>query len=177
MRDEGRAAAVHRRAAAFALDYVWIAAWLALIVVVGIGARQAFPGLAAWLFGDPVRGQLVAFGLVTLPISAAFVVAEAAPRGATWGKRRLGLRVEAPDGRLIGRGRSVVRTALKFLPWELSHAAIWRLSIPEAGSEALPITLLVAAWSLVGLNLVLAMAGARRTAYDRLSGTRVVATR
>jgi uncharacterized RDD family membrane protein YckC len=174
VQDHPRGAAVHRRAAAFAFDYLWIVGWLAIVVVGGIGVRQLAPGLAVSVFADPVRGQLVAFGMVTLPISAVFAMAEAAPRGATWGKRRLGLRVEGLDGRAIGIGRSALRTALKFLPWELSHAAIWRFTIPGSVPESVPVGLLAIAWTLVGVNLVAALAGSRRTLYDRLSGTRVV---
>lgn len=174
MHEVGRVAELGRRAAAFAFDYLWILGWLVVVVIVGVGVRAAWPDAAATLFGDPISAELSGFLTVTLPVSLAFAIAEASPRGATWGKRRMRLRVESASGERIGFGRSCLRTALKFLPWELSHAAIWRFALADAGPEAVPITLISLAWILIGVYVVTGLVGSRRTLYDRLSGTRVV---
>ena len=169
-----RTAGLGRRATAFAFDYAWVLGWLVVVVVIGVVVRAAWPDAAAAVFGDPIRAQATGFISVTLPISLAFAIAEASQRGATWGKRRMRLRVESAAGERIGLGRSLVRTALKFLPWELSHAAIWRFAFPESAPEAVPIALISIAWGLIGAYVVTALVGSRRTLYDRLSGTRVV---
>ena len=164
-----------RRAGAFGLDYLLIAAYLVLVVAAGATARSVAPDAAGALFGGPLVGELTGFLVVTLPISLYFVLSERWPRGATWGKRRLGLRVVTEAGEPLTLGRSVLRTALKFLPWELAHAVIWRFAFPGSAPSGLPEAGLVLVWALIGANLVAALVdGRRRTAYDRLSRTRVV---
>lgn len=111
--------------------------------------------------------------LVTLPVGLVFAIAEAGPRGATWGKRRLGLRVIGPDGRSPSLPRSLVRTACKLLPWELAHTAVHRL--PQAAAPRWVSAVLAAAWILgFAYALPTVFDAGRRTLYDRLSRTRVV---
>ena len=102
------------RSGAFALDYLLIAAYLVMIVALGALLRLLAPSVAATLFGGPLIGELSGFLALTLPISLYFVLHEASPAGATWGKRRLGLRVVDAAGGRLGLGRSALRTALKF---------------------------------------------------------------
>jgi uncharacterized RDD family membrane protein YckC len=164
-----------RRAAAFALDYAWIAAWLILVVALGILLGLVAPGLQDALFGNPITGQLTGFLLITLPVALVFVLSEASPAGATPGKRRMGLRVVTGHGDRLSLGRSIARTGLKFLPWELTHAVIWRFSAPGVPDAVLTAGLALV-WVLVGANLASALIdGGRRTLYDRLTRTRVVA--
>ena len=164
-----------RRAAAVALDYVWIAGWLVLVVALGVLVGMVAPGLRDSLFGNAVTGQLVGFALVTLPVALVFIVSEAGPAGATPGKRRMALRVVTADGERLSLGRSVARTGLKFLPWELSHAVIWRFADPGSVPEVVLNAGLVLVWVLIGANIASAVIdGGRRTLYDRLTWTRVV---
>jgi uncharacterized RDD family membrane protein YckC len=77
----------------------------------------------------------------------------------------------------LSLGRSIARTALKFVPWELSHAIVWRFASPSSAPAALLDAGLVLVWFLIGANLAAALVDERRrTLYDRLSGTRVVST-
>lgn len=169
-------ASLPRRAAAFGLDYILIAAWLVLVVAAGAILRVVAPDLAANLFADPISGEATGFLLLTLPVALYFALSEAGPDGATWGKRRLGLRVVTDAGEPLSLGRSVLRTALKFVPWELAHAVIWRFATPGSAPELVLDAGLVVVWLLVGANLVAALLDSeRRTLYDRFSGTRVVA--
>lgn len=161
------------RAAAFALDYLPIAAYLSVLVALGVALRAAFPDAMARPFGHPASAQALGFALVTLPVALAFALPEASERRATWGKRRLGLIVVTPTGARLGLGRSLVRTAVKFLPWELSHAAVWGIAL--AGGEPAPVhqALLALVWLLVAANLV-GIGVWRRAVYDVAVGTRVV---
>lgn len=170
-------AALPRRAAALALDYLVIAAWLVVVVGVGALARSAAPDLAARVFSDPLAAEAVGFLLLTLPVGLYFALSEASRSGATWGKRRMGITVAGPRGEPPSIGRSLLRTALKLLPWELAHAIIWRFAIPGSAPEALLDAGLVVVWVLIGANVVSVLRDAsRRTLYDRLSGTRVIST-
>jgi uncharacterized RDD family membrane protein YckC len=131
-------AALPRRAGAFALDYLLIAAWLVVVVGLGVLARAAVPRLAATISSDPIAAEAAGFLLLTLPVGLYFALSEARPSGATWGKRRMGIGVVAAAGEPPSIGRSVLRTALKLLPWELAHGVIWRFAIPglHAGGAA-----------------------------------------
>jgi hypothetical protein len=70
-----------------------------------------------------------------------------------------------------------VREALRFLPWELSHAIIWRLAL-SATKNSFP------AWAGAGFALVYLLVFAylvtlffgsqHRTLYDRLAGSLVM---
>ena len=101
-----------QRVAAFLLDVVFIVlALLALLVVVGVSAIGLREGDTALVIGT------AGFFLVRNGYFAAF---ELTPRGATPGKRLLGLRVAARDGgRLTGDAilaRNLVREVELFLP-------------------------------------------------------------
>lgn len=164
------------RSGAFALDYLLIAVYL--IVIVGLGAllRLIAPSVAATLFGGPLIGELSGFLALTLPISLYFVLGEASPAAATWGKRRLGLRVLGPDGEGPGLGRSALRTALKFVPWELAHSLIWRYAFAGDDPPTYLDAGLVVVWLLIAGNLAAVLVDRQhRSLYDLLSGTRVVA--
>ncbi len=175
MTDAPLAASVGRRALAFVLDYAVIAAWIAVVVAAGFWFRSAAPDLSSSLFGDPLAAEAAGFVALTLPVGLYFALSEAGPRGATIGKRRLGIRVSGDNGRAISIGRSLLRTGLKLAPWELSHAIIWRYANAGSAPDALLTGGLVLVWGLIGANLAAAVLDARRrTMYDRLSRTRVV---
>jgi uncharacterized RDD family membrane protein YckC len=161
------------RAAAFALDYLPIAGYLALLTAVGAGLGWAFPEWMARAFGQAARAQAIGFVLVTLPVGLYFALSEASRRQATWGKRRLGLVVVGPGGGRLGLGRSLARTATKFVPWELAHAAVWGIALAGGEPATVHLVLLALVWTLVGANVVGIGLG-RRGLYDVLVGTRVV---
>ena len=72
----------------------------------------------------------------------------------------------------IGFGRSLVRSAVKFLPWELGHYTVWQWSDGELPPPAL--AALVLAYALVAAYIVLPLVvQSRRSVYDLVAGTRV----
>jgi uncharacterized RDD family membrane protein YckC len=163
------------RVLAFAIDYLPISGYLVLLVVLGSTARLIAPEMANAVFGSPLSGELTGFLLITLPVTLYFALLESSAWQATWGKRRLGLRVTRTDGARLSRGRSLLRTGLKFVPWELAHACIWQVSF--AGPDPSPLITggFVAVWLLVGANPVsLLVTRDHQTIYDRLSGAVVV---
>lgn len=163
------------RTIAFGLDYLVVAAYLTVVVLAGAVFQMAAPHFAADIFGGPVRGQLVGFAIVTLPVVLYFALGEATAAGGTWGKRRRHLRVISMHGCRIGIGRSLVRSGIKFLPWELSHTCIWQVThSPDPG---LPVFAagFTAVWLCVGLYAASMFTNRqRRTLYDLAAGTRVV---
>jgi uncharacterized RDD family membrane protein YckC len=178
-RDTGASASPWRRLAAFGVDYLLIAGYIALLTAEGAGLlRLRGEPLAA---PDTLRARLLGhaagFVTLTLPVVLYFALAEASPWQATPGKRALGLRVETvAGGQRVPPGRALLRAAVKLAPWELAHAALWHTpgwpaqpqptALTAAGSGA---ALLLAAWYVLCLFV-----GARRPPYDRAAGTRVV---
>ncbi len=166
-----------RRTGAFALDYLLILGYLLGITVLLMTLNLLFD-INEWLFGDRTRAQLVAFLLVTIPVALYFAISESSPQQATWGKHRLNLRVTDRAGDRIRFGRALVRTTLKFIPWELSHTLIWQISFaPEATSVWINYGFLLV-YGLIGVNLVSLLATRRhQTLYDLLAGTYVIGAR
>jgi uncharacterized RDD family membrane protein YckC len=163
------------RISAFALDYLLIAGYLILVVVFSSLVMAFFPSITSRLFANPFSGQLVGFGLVTLPVSLYFVLSESSGAQATWGKRKKQLRVIRTDGTPLRSRQAVYRTALKFIPWELAHTCIWQVSFASpTPSPFIPIGFIIV-WVLVGANIIsLVTSRTRQTLYDRLSKTYVV---
>ena len=149
-------------------------AYLAVLLGAGSALSRFWPSAEKAVFGGPVRGEAAGFLLVTAPVLLYFALQEASSRQATWGKWRLGLTVTDEEGRRLTMARSLARSALKFVPWELAHACIWQFAFtddPSSPSYALGFTLV---WLAVGANVVALLVGpTRRTLYDRLAGTAV----
>src|SRR6266700_6114714 len=118
---------IWQRIGAFLLDYLIIAAYLVLLVIISVGLgfgplRSVFRAM----FADPNSSELSAFLLLVLPVILYFALFESSSWQATWGKRKLGLRVTGTHGERLSLGRSLVRSIIKFVPWELTHARLWR---------------------------------------------------
>jgi uncharacterized RDD family membrane protein YckC len=177
MAADQRGAPGRRRLAAFGVDYAFIAAYLGVLVLLGVLGRAA--GLLPSRVTTPsgrIMGQLAAIAVVTVPVTLWFAWWEAAPRGATPGKRLLGLRVSRLDGGAPSWPRSLLRSLARIaVPWELAHTGVWN-SLAWPGPEA-PVNaaLFAVANGLLVLNLVMLFVGARRPLYDRLAGTVVQA--
>jgi uncharacterized RDD family membrane protein YckC len=171
----GQPASVWRRIAAIVVDYLLIVGYLVIVAIVSIVLRSVSPRMLSALFGSPMSGELSSFVLVTLPVTLYFAISEASPRGATWGKRRIGLRVVTSAGERLTVARSLARTAGKFVPWELSHAAVWQFLFAKQGPLIFPSVLQSIAWVLVILNVITAFVDpSHRALHDRIAGTRVV---
>jgi len=171
-----------RRLVAFALDYAVIAAYLGLLTLASLAARRAF-GLAMQppaTLPERLRAHAVGFATLTLPVALYFAGMEATPRGATLGKRALGLRVVTVRGDRVPPGRALLRAGVKFVPWELAHTTLWQLpgAFTAVATPGIPhyfgfgLSCLLAGWYSLALFI-----GGRRTPYDHAAGTRVVAAR
>jgi uncharacterized RDD family membrane protein YckC len=177
----GTPASGARRVAAFVVDYAIILVYIGFLTGLGILLRAAvnLPLPTDATDTTKVLGHTVSFLGLTLPVTLYFALTEASSIQATLGKRAVGLRVVAVNGRRLPRGRSLLRSAVKFAPWELAHTAIWHtsgqpfVSPPDAwGIAAYVVSLAAAAWYVAALFI-----GDRRTPYDRAAGSIVVGER
>jgi uncharacterized RDD family membrane protein YckC len=159
------------RLRAFILDYVL---FLCYAAVLG-GTAVLFPTAIQSLFGKSAASdQLWGFTLLTLPVVLYFAITESSARQGTWGKQRLGLRVVDRLGCRIGFGRGLVRAAVKFVPWELGHYAVWQFYHTGGDPPAHVMTVLIAVYVLLAVYLALPFVTvSRRSVFDFVAGTRV----
>lgn len=168
-----------RRLLGFGADYLVIA--LYLVVLLGLSAATLASGIghvysAVW--SNAGSAELAGFILLTAPVVLYFSIFEASRRGATPGKRILRLRVINVRGGQLGLGRSLLRSAVKFLPWELAHFTVWHLVYETASHHNPP------AWTVLTLGLVYVLVALflvslfigreHRSVYDRIAGSRVI---
>lgn len=119
------------RLVAFIIDWVMLCA---LFVV-----PQAILALtiANWPFTygtSQFVGWLWVLGTVSLPSWLYFTLCDSSARGATVGKRLMKLAVRDACESTLPRGRALSRTAMKLLPWEMTHIMIF---FPEPFGEEL----------------------------------------
>lgn len=168
------------RIAAALWDYAAIVAWLALLTVVGALVRLLTPldGPTGPVTSGQVRlTDVLAFAATVLPVGVYFMVTEAGPRQASWGKLRVGLRVVRTAGSCAGIGRIIVRTAVKLLPWQLAHISVVRMMVDVRDAAALTWTTYFASLALVVVTVIVAWRDPfRRALHDLIAGTRVVTT-
>jgi uncharacterized RDD family membrane protein YckC len=162
-----------RRLAADAVDYGVVVAYLAVLTLAGALLRAT--GLLPDHITTPggrILAQLVVIAVLTVPVTLWFAWWEAAPRGATPGKRLLGFRVSRLDGGGVSGSGSTLRSAVKIaVPWEVAHTAVWNSLVwpgPDAPVNALLFTV---ANGLLLLYVAMLLLGAHRPPYDRLAGT------
>jgi uncharacterized RDD family membrane protein YckC len=162
-----------RRLAAGTVDYGIVVAYLAVLTLVGVPLRAA--GLLPDQITTPggrILAQLVVIAVLTVPVTLWFAWWEAAPRGATPGKRLLGLRVSRLNGGGLSGSGSMLRSAVKIaVPWGVAHTAVWN-SLAWPGPDA-PVNALLftVANGLLLLYVAMLLLGAHRPPYDRLAGT------
>jgi uncharacterized RDD family membrane protein YckC len=169
-----------KRILAFALDYLLISAYLLVLAALSvlILSTPLAAGFRA-LWANAVGAEVSGFFLLTLPVVLYFAVFESSSRQATWGKRVLGLRVVDQSGERLSLARSLLRSAIKFFPWELAHFTIWHFvfaASPRASPPAWTMVVLTFVYVLAGAYLLFLFIGEHRTPYDRMAGSYVVGT-
>ena len=156
-----------RRAAAYALDVALLAA---ILIPIAFGLQLVLgyrptTGIGVWL---------ASLATISVPTWTYFTLSDASIRGATLGKRSLGLRAAFIDGRRITIGPAVVRTAIKLIPWELAHFALFGLSVELGTFSGLQIGVLWLVYALLAVYIVVAVRNAgERSVHDLVAGTAV----
>ena len=163
-----------RRAGAFGLDYILILSYLIVLALIGL-LINSLSGSFSWLFAERVRAQLSGFLLVTLPVTLYFALSESSAQRATWGKKKMGLKVTNYNGERISLCRSLARTMLKFIPWEISHTFVWTIAFSPANTSAWMNYSILLVYALIGLNMAcLIFTRKHQTIYDLLAQTYVM---
>lgn len=154
-----------RRVAAYSID---------IIILFTILAPTSL--LLNWLFGPPQDGIAIWRAAVlsfSLPAWTYFVLSDWSRSGTTLGKRLLNVSVTNAAGQRLSLTRAFVRTAIKLLPWELTHLVF----VFATGSQQFTIpqqTLLIIANLLLVIYLAMViLTRGRRSIHDVLVGTTV----
>lgn len=125
-----------RRFIAIIMDFLILSVYAVILFV--------FSPLLSPLFQETAwKSELFGFILLVIPVFLYFFLFEASCLKATPGKVCLHLRVVMLDGTNIGYKNSFYRSAVKFIPWEIAHFAIWQFMFPESMFSFIAMTLLV----------------------------------
>ena len=161
------------------MDYLLIAGYLMLLVaasliILSTSLRDRYIGL----WSNAPSAETAGFLLLTLPVVLYFAVSESSTWHASLGKRALRLQVVGIQGQALDLTPSLLRSAVKFLPWELAHFTIWHFVYPGTGSTGQPAwtkAALGAVYVLVAVYLLsLFIGSSHRAVYDRIADARVI---
>ncbi|TDF98043.1 RDD family protein [Paenibacillus piri] len=159
------------RIISFLLDYVIISCYIILLIGLSFLAK---PLLIPLFTTNAWSAEITGFFLITLPVYLYFAICEGSKSHATWGKRKMGIVVVGIHGQSLGLGRSLFRSALKFIPWELAHFTIWHTVIPSGYPEYMIYSLFATVYGLVFVYLLCALISKnKQTVYDFIAGTAV----
>lgn len=162
------AAALARRLGAYAVDVAILAAVL-IPTTFGLQTITGYrpdTGLGVWF---------ASLLTISIPSWTYFILADASRAGATVGKRLVVLHTRTLRGERVPLPRAIARTAVKLLPWELTHAAMFALSVRFDTFTGVQIALLSVVYALAAGYLVVALrTRGQRSVHDLVAGTAVV---
>jgi uncharacterized RDD family membrane protein YckC len=168
-----------RRVLALLIDYALILGYVAVIGLISLLGFLITGGLFNWLLLGTAGAEALGFVVLVVPVGVYLFLTEASRWQATVGKRVAGLRVvAAKTGLRPSRGRILVRTVVKVLPWEFAHFFVWQTVASVAATNTVP------GWVAGGLVvanvlpvlyvLVVLLQRERRGPHDLVAGTRVI---
>ena len=165
-------AGVDRRLGAYFIDIV-----LLYLLIAGL-SYGLWVGWRGFPFNRLETGwQIEAWVLLTasLPTWLYFALTESSSRGASLGKRLLGLRVTDLELEPIRFSRALMRTLIKLLPWELTHLSILTPTPLPLDPNPKPRLGLILVYILLGLYMVtMIFTPRKRSIHDLLIGTLVL---
>ena len=165
-----------KRIKAFLIDYGLILLYIIFLFGSTVFLSYAF-GFS--LNADaPVRGELIGFLTLTLPVILYFTFSENSKYAGTLGKRKYGLSVVGNNLSKATFSKLLLRNAIKFLPWELAHFFVFQLfhySRMKVNTPSWVMAGLVISQMLALVYLVqLIFNKQHRSMYEILSGTMVI---
>jgi len=164
-----------RRLIAFSIDYILILFYagilfLSSLLLQYLSAKQlSAPG--------PVKGQLIGFFLLTLPVFLYFLLSEKSKKKGTIGKRISNILVKTVDDKPTATQQLFVRNFLKFLPWEIAHTGVHWVLFYSRNNEQTPlwvyILLIVPQLAIVFYIITIIRSKGNGSFYDKIAGTKI----
>ena len=122
-----------------------------------------------------VQSEIVGFILLVVPVFLYFFLFEASHFKATPGKLLFKLNVIKVDGTNFSYKDSFIRSAIKFVPWEIAHFAIWQLVFPNSSFSYIAEILLIITNILLVIYIVFPFFNRKaRAIYDYVVHTILV---
>jgi uncharacterized RDD family membrane protein YckC len=166
-----RPAGFTKRLLAFAIDFIPIAAYILVLIGIGTGTMSLTSELV--VLASPWPMDLFAFLVLILPVILYFALQEGSQRRATWGKRKVGITVVNSQGQKLSWRQALIRSAIKFLPWQLAHTCIFQIWFGQTSPWL--IVGAVLAQGLVGIYVLsILLNKEHRALYDWPSGAHVI---
>ncbi|SDN34022.1 RDD family protein [Tenuibacillus multivorans] len=161
------------RLKAFGVDYILIALYLIFLLTIGV---FLFPNPQSLISDSFIKSQIFSFLILTLPVSLYFIIFDSSLGKQTVGKRLLGIQVVNQHGAPLSIKRSIIRTSLKFLPWELSHFLVYRfVYVPEQDWTIYVYLVMFLTYGLIFIYLLTAIfTKHKQSLYDLLTKTEVI---
>jgi uncharacterized RDD family membrane protein YckC len=153
----------------------WMVDWVVIMVYACtlFGVMMLLISLNVVTIGavHPVKGQLIGFFTLTLPVVLYCILMESSSRHATVGKRIMKITVSSE----AGTSKIVLRNIIKFLPWEFAHAGVlWINHVGDAEPSMWIWALLIIPQILVVMYLIsIVYTKGTRSLYDSISGTHI----
>lgn len=167
-------ASLRRRSLAFIYDALILVLYLvsmtaiALVITYTRLGEHIPPSLASSL-----AMNLVSFATTVLPFILYYCLQEASPAQATWGKRKAGIMVTALNGKRLTFWRALLRSVVKFLPWQIAHMSLFAMFYETADIILVVTGLVLAQAAALAYLLILVINKTHRTPYDWIAGTMV----
>ena len=176
-----RSAGFLPRLGAFALDLLPIMGYILIVLGIGLAVTLGQAKGQTYRLSDrPVLFDGVAFLTVILPVILYFTWSESSEKKATWGKRRLRLQVVTTEGDRSSFGRALLRSAVKFLPWQMAHTGLFHIPGWPLAVTTIPtwvVTVFIILYALLAVYFLTLLVRPHRTPYDWIAGTMVVSTK
>lgn len=107
------------------IDYIIILIYIGLLLCTTLSFYFFFIGQLPQVGNtNPWLGELIGFITLTVPVSLYFIVTESGKWQASFGKRVVHIKITDHKGNKPSLRSIIVRTIIKFLPWELAHICI-----------------------------------------------------
>jgi uncharacterized RDD family membrane protein YckC len=167
---------VLKRGLAFFID------WFIILIYAGLlfGIVTFFQNNSGQQFiqSSPIKGQLIGFLILTIPVLIYFVLHEYSAKQATTGKRILGLKVVNIQNEKASFKEVLLRNVLKFAPWEIAHVGVhWIVFYTNQNMDPphwVMVVLIVPQVMVLIYFVSIFLNKENRTLYELISGTKVI---
>ncbi|MTH53397.1 hypothetical protein GKZ89_08205 [Bacillus mangrovi] len=159
-----------KRVKALIADTGWIMAYGALLSLFSFALQPLFTI-------DAGTSQAAGSMMLVLPVVLFFAYAESSVHQGTPGKRFAGLKVVNDRGNRISFFQALIRSCVKFLPWELAHYGIWQMVFSPNVEEPHTLIVLIASNLLAIVYFVLPFLNRKRKSVHDFAAAAVVADR
>ena len=161
-----------KRILAFLIDYTLIILYALILSVLSMLGFMIFGTEPVVL--NQVKGQVIGFLTLTLPVFLYFYLTERATGNATVGKRKMGLHVKIDKNKFSNP--VFMRTVFKLIPWEIAHTGVhWIVYYSRQDVAPLWVLIILIVPQLIVIAYIISIfiSKGKSSIYDIAAGTKV----